>query len=153
MSKVSRTDRSEPVRKQRVPVSSNRAPLAYKGLDKDNFSYRWVLDRDDRIATFLEAGYEFVKPTGESVGESTVDSSKQVGSRVTKSAGFGGLKLYLMFLPIQFYNEDQLAKQKEIDELEATMREPGKGKIVPKEGVDFGSIKLERSGMPATKGS
>ena len=51
MSKVSRVDRSEPVRKQRVPVASNRAPLAYKGLDKDNFSYRWVIEKDDRIAT------------------------------------------------------------------------------------------------------
>ncbi len=152
MSKVSRVDRDEPVRKQRVPVSSNRAPLAYKGLDKDNFSYRWVMDRDDRIATFLEAGYEFVKPTGAPVGDPTVDSSKQVGSRVVKTAGFGGLKLYLMFLPIQFYNEDQMAKQKEIDALEATMREPGKGKIVSKD-IDFGSIKLDRSGMPSSEKS
>lgn len=151
MSKVSRVDRSEPVRKQRVPVASNRAPLAYKGLDKDNFSYRWVIEKDDRIATFLEAGYEFVKPTGEMVGDPTIDSSKQVGSRVTKSAGYGGLKLYLMFLPKQFYDEDQLVKQREIDELENTMREPGKGKIVPKDGVDFGSIKLDRGSMPLNK--
>ncbi len=148
MTKQARVDRSEPVRKQRVPVSSNRAPLAYRGLDQDNNSYRWVMDRDERIAMFIEAGYEFAKPTNEFVGESTVDSVKQVGSRVTKSAGYGGLKLYLMFLPKQFYDEDQLAKQKAIDELEDTMREPGKGKIVPKDGVDFGSIKLDRKGMP-----
>lgn len=153
MSKVSRTDRNEPVRKQRVPVSSNRAPLAYRGLDQQNNSYRWVMDKDERIAMFQEAGYEFVKPTGESVGESTVDSSKQVGSRVIKSAGYGGLKLYLMFLPKKFYDEDQMIKQRAIDELEDTMREPGKGKIVPKDGVDFGSIKLERKGMPVSEGS
>jgi hypothetical protein len=112
-----------------------------------------VVEKDDRIATFLEAGYEFVKPSGESVGESTIDSVKQVGSRVTKSAGYGGLKLYLMFLPKKFYDEDQLIKQREIDEIENTMREPGKGKIIPKDGVDFGSIKLERKGMGPSEGS
>ena len=145
-----RLNRDEPVRDSvRVPVSSNRAPLRYAGLDTKNFHQRWVLDQDDRIGLFLEAGYEFVKPTGSSVGEPTVDSSgKQHGSRVTKSAGFGGLKLILMQLPIKFYEEDQLAKQRDIDELEDTMRQPGKGKGIVSKEVDFGEIKLDRSGMP-----
>jgi hypothetical protein len=144
-----RIDRSDPVRKQRVPVSSNRAPLMYRGMDTDNFSYRWVIDNPDRIATFLEAGYEFAPPTaGNVVGEKTVDTTNDKSSRVSRSAKFGGLKLFLMRLPIEFYNEDQAAKQREIDEMENTMREPGKGRVVGKE-VDFGSIKLDRGGMPS----
>jgi hypothetical protein len=137
-------DRSEPVRGEtRIPVSSSRAPLRYAGLDKENFYYRWVIDRDDRISRFLDAGYTFVKPHHNIVGESTVETGKQDGSRVKKSAAFGGFFLYLMCLPIELYNEDQAAKQREVDEIENTMRQPGKGKAVGEE-IDYGKVTLER---------
>ncbi len=142
------SSRDEPVRKPRIPVASNRAPLTYKGLDKKNFHQRWVLDRDDRIAAFLDAGYEFVRPSGDKVGDPSVSTQSQDGSRVTKSAGFGGLKLFLMQIPIKFYNEDQQAKQREVDEIEDSMRRPGAGKHVGAD-VDYGSIKMDRGAMPA----
>ena len=94
---MTRESRQEPVHKTRVPVASNRAPLTYKGLDRMNYEPRFILDKDDRIAMFLEAGYEFVKPNGSGVGEKTVESSTPEGSRVTKSSG--GRKLYLMQQP------------------------------------------------------
>ena len=143
------SNRDEPVRKPRIPVASNRAPLTYKGLDTKNFYQRWVMDRDDRIAAFIDAGYEFVKPSGNAVGDPSVSTQAQDGSRVSKSAGFGGLKLYLMQLPIKFYNEDQAAKQREVDEIEDSMRRPGAGKHVSSD-VDYGSIKMDRGRMPST---
>lgn len=133
---MTRTSRDEPVRKPRVSVASNRAPLTYKGLDRANFEPRFVLDRDDRIAMFLEAGYEFVKPNGSGVGEKTVESSTPEGSRVTKSSG--GRKLYLMQQPIQFYREDQLAKLKAIEEEEASMRP----RVNRGAEADYGSISV-----------
>ncbi len=145
---MSKESRDEPVRKPRTPVASNRAPLVYRGQDTKNFSYRWVLDRDDRIAQFVEAGYEFAKPNGSAVGDPSIKTQEQDGSRVTKSAGFGGLKHILMRIPIKFYNEDQAAKQREVDSLEDSMRRPGTGKIVGKD-VDYGSIKMDRGAMPA----
>lgn len=146
---MSRISREEPTRTERVPVASNRAPLIYKGLDQKNFHQRWVLDRDDRLANFLQAGYVFKTKDDKNHGEETkVDTSSGLDSRVTKSAGFGGLKLYLMELPIAFYTEDQKAKQMEVNELEKTMRRPGAGKAVSSD-VDFGSISMDRGKMPA----
>ena len=140
---MSKVDRSEPVRgNTRIPVASNRAPLVYRGLDNENFYHRWVSDRDERIAMFLEAGYEFVKPTAQKiVGDPTVDSTS-IPDRVKKSKG--GTTQFLMRLPKKFYDEDQLAKQKEVDEIEASMRRPVTGKVVGSD-IDFGSIALERN--------
>jgi hypothetical protein len=117
---MTRTSRDESVRPTRTSVASNRAPLTYKGLDRENFEPRFVLDKDDRIAMFLEAGYEFVKPNGSGVGEKTVESSSGLDSRVSKSTR--GTKLYLMQLPMKFYKEDQLAKIKLVEEMEASMK-------------------------------
>src|SRR6266704_2132069 len=146
---MSRTpSREESVRsgKERVPVSSNRAPLRYKGLDTKNFVQRWVLDKDDRLQEFLDGGYEFVKPTvqGLRVGDPTVDSSKGLDTRVTKTAGFGNLRLFLMQIPRKWYEEDQAKKQLEVDQSEESMKAPGKGKSVP-EGIDYGKITMERT--------
>ncbi len=134
---MTRESRQEPVHKTRVPVASNRAPLTYKGLDRENFEPRFVLDRDDRIAMFLEAGYEFVKPTGSAVGEKTVESSSGLDSRVSKSTG--GRKLYLMQLPKKFYDADQLAKQKVVDEIEQSMRP----RVDRGAGADYGKVEIK----------
>ncbi len=144
---MSRTPKAESVRKERVPVASRREPLKYKGLDTQNFVQRWVLERDDRIEEFLAGGYEFVKPTGQGtvVGDPTVNSSSGIDTRVTKSAGFGGLRLILMQIPIEFYKEDQASKQREVDQTEDTMQRPGTGKAVPQEGVDYGKITMKRT--------
>lgn len=130
----------------RVPVASNRAPLTYRGLDRENFEPRWVLDKDDRIALFLEAGYSFVPKRANTVGDKTVDS-KTLDTRVSKSSG--GRSLFLMQLPKQFYNDDQKAKQRAVDELDESMKRPGKGNAV-NESVDYGSIKLDRGPMPSS---
>lgn len=143
-----RQARPESVRQEgeRIPVSSNRAPLLYRNLDTENFSHRWVIDKDDRIAKFLEGGYEFVMPTNKRVGEESVNSQSQdlQGARVSRSAGFGGYRLYLMRIPIDFYNEDQQAKQREVDELEETMRPAKTGKA----GVDYGKVTFSRKSTP-----
>jgi hypothetical protein len=150
MSRVTREEKKveEPTRTERVPVAANRSPLVYKGLDTKNFQQRWVIDRDDRIALFLQAGYTFVKPRGLPVGHPSYDTQKQDGARVTQSAGYGGLKLYLMEIPMKFYKEDQAAKQRDVDEIENSMRTPGKGKAVGAD-VDYGKIDLKRDGMQA----
>ncbi len=144
MSKSARVDREAPVRGNvRIPVASNRAPLVYRGLDTKNFYHRWVADKNERIAMFIEAGYEFVKPNKNMVvGDPTVDTTS-VTDRVKKA---GSPPLYLMRQPIEWYNEDQAAKQLAVDELEATMRRPGTGKAVGPD-VDYGSIKMERNNV------
>jgi len=136
---MSKVDRNE-TRQGRVPVASNRAPLAVKGFDHENFAGRWVDDRDDRLAMYLEAGYEFVPETvKDSFGDKTVDSSRGLDTRRKKPGG-KGKTLYLMQLPRELYNEDQLAKQREIDQMERAMASPGSGSI--EADVDYGQVSL-----------
>jgi hypothetical protein len=134
---MSKLDRQETRQGTRVPVASNRAPLVVKGFDHDNYAGRWVDDRDERIAMFLEAGYEFVTKEQAKVSkeDKTIDSSSGLDSRVKKPGG-QGKTLYLMRLPRQFYNEDQLAKQREVDEIERAMAASGK------DGVDYGQVSM-----------
>ncbi len=137
---ASRPTAEEP---KRIPVASNRAPLQFKGVDQENFAPRWVMDKDDRIPMFLEAGYTFVN-RGEQkiVGERTVDS-KTLDTRVSKSSG--GRQLFLMQLPKKFYDQDQAAKQRAVDELEKSMQRPVKNKD-DGDNPDYGKIVMERSG-------
>ena len=137
MSRPSREGRPE-----RIPVTASRAPLTVQGFDHQNFSGRWVNDVDDRIARFLDAGYEFITKDGVTVGEPTVDSSSGLDSRVSKPVG-RGVRAYLMRLPRNLYNEDQMAKQREIDALDEAIRRPGKrGGPISLE-VDYGEVSLE----------
>ncbi len=143
-----RQERPESVRAEgeRIPVSSNRSPLLYRNLDTKNYFHKWVIDKDDRIAKFLEGGYEFVEAVNKKVGESTVESQSQdlQGTRVSKAAGYGGLRLYLMRIKKEWYDEDQAVKQREIDELEATMRPAKSGSA----SIDYGKVSFSRKNTP-----
>ncbi len=141
---MSRINRTEDVRaesaKPRIPVSSSRAPLVVRGFDHENFMGRWVIDVDDRLARFLDGGWEFVtKDMIESAGESTVDSSKGSDTRLTKPAG-RGLTLYLMRIPKEYWEADQKEKQREIDRTERAMNSPGQGTVDSE--VDYGEISI-----------
>lgn len=145
---MSRVTRDDSVRTHRVPVADSRAPLVVKGLDQKNFFARWVLDVDERIATFQAAGYEFVnKNEIQSAGSKTVEASAEgQDTRVSKPAG-RGLRLYLMKQPRKFWLEDRKAKDRVIDSTEEAIK-PSK----EKDGANFGKIKLGNSvGEDSTK--
>lgn len=119
-------------RRKRVPVSGARNILTVANKDP-NYVYRWVLDIPGRMDIFKDAGYEVVIDKPE-VGDPTVDRHSQLGSAVTLVRGVS--TLVLMRIPREWYNEDQQAKQEEIDALEETMRHP--------EAADYGSVQLTR---------
>jgi hypothetical protein len=106
-------------RVKRTPVGGPRDVLTVSGKDP-NYAYRWVLDVPGRIQRFKDGGYEVVTD-GLEVGQATVDRGSNVGSGVTKSAG-AGQTLVLMRIPMEYYKEDQDAKQAEITALEASMK-------------------------------
>lgn len=127
MARPTKTDR-----KQRVPVGGHRNILTVANKDP-NFEYRWVLDSPGRLEQFKEGGYEVVTETPE-VGDPTVDRASQLGSAVTMVRGTS--TLVLMRIPREWYEEDQKAKQDEIDALEATMKAPSAG--------DYGGVAINR---------
>jgi hypothetical protein len=135
---MSRISRDEKARPARVSVASSRAPLVVKGLDQKNFFQKWVLDVDDRIQNFIEAGYDFVRKEPKVVaGEKTVETSEGLDSRISKPAG-RGLRLFLMQQPIKFRKEDQKAKDREIDLTEEAIK-PSNNKDVDAGKMSLGS--------------
>lgn len=137
---MSRLMRKESVRQGRIPVASNREPLIIKGLDTENFHHRWVTNTPERLEKFLMGGWEFCnKGDAEGpAGERTVESSKALDNRITKAGG-GGVTLYLMRIPIEFWEEDQAAKQADVRASEEAMKRPTAG--------DYGRIDVsERKG-------
>lgn len=108
-------------RPKRTPISS-RNRLSVKNQDP-GYVYRVVNDEDDRISRFQEAGYEICKEEAVgAVGDRRVDSTSSLGSTAHFSVG-KGTKAVLMRIPKEWYQEDQLAKQKEIDAVENTMKD------------------------------
>jgi len=120
-------------RPRRTPVNErNRLSVRNR---KDGYHYRIVNDVEDRIQQLLEAGYEVV-PADEAgkIGDKRVDNPSAPGSSSQISVG-QGVKAVLMRQRIDWYKEDQAAKQAQIDELEGTMNSSG----------DYGKVELRKA--------
>jgi len=119
-------------RPRRSPLAS-RNRLSVKNKEA-GFVYRIVNDVDDRVALLQEQGYEIC--TNESVGavgDKRVDNPTPLGSSSHISVG-QGVRAVVMRQKEEYYKEDQAIKQRQIDELEATMS---------KEKSDYGSIDIK----------
>lgn len=134
------TTRQEEIQKQkpkRVPMG-RRNILTVNGLkDTDEFHYHWFNDNGDRLHKCREAGYEFVLKSGLTAGDATIETARGTDSIMKKGVG-GGQIAYLMKIPLEFYKQDQAAKQVEVDSLEAEM------KLARRVENSIGSIKVSR---------
>lgn len=101
-------------RPTRTPVGQ-RNILTVKGKDP-NYHYRIVNDLDDRIAQFLEAGYELVEDTVE-VGDKRVNAASALGSKKNISVG-QGTKAHVMRIKKEWYDEDEATKLRQVAEIE-----------------------------------
>lgn len=101
-------------RPTRTPVGQ-RNILTVKGKDP-NFHYRIVNDLDDRVAQFLEAGYELVEDTVE-VGDKRVNAASALGSKKNISVG-QGTKAHVMRIKKEWYDEDEANKLRQVAEIE-----------------------------------
>lgn len=101
--------RRTPIGKRNKFTIENRDP---------NYQYRVVNDVEGRVQDLLDQDYEIVLDA--KVGDKRVDEISSLGSAKQISVG-GGLKAVVMRKRKDWFEDDQAAKQKEIDELEATM--------------------------------
>lgn len=125
-------------RPRRIPVSGNREILSVYGIPED-LRARWVNDEPGRINKFLMAGYTFFTDKHVRVGERTVNTGENIGSVISRNVG-GGMTSYLMVLDRDFYEQDQRAKQKIIDDQHASMH--GKAK----QAIDgYGDLNINNS--------
>lgn len=116
----------------RDSINGSRGVLTVKNKDP-NFVYRIVNDDADRIAQLQERGYEVVTQNTP-IGDKRVATPTQEGSPVQINVG-QGKKAYLMRIKKEFYDEDQAAKQAEVDAIEQAAAGSTAG--------DYGSIKIE----------
>jgi hypothetical protein len=123
MTRLTREELKSKVRPDRVPVyEANRNKITVEGLDHENFQYRWVNDKEDRLDVFLKAQWEFVPKKGLKAGDGGIDLSSRTTSAMSKGMG-GGVVAYLMCIPKDIWLMDQARKEKEdIAALEAEMR-------------------------------
>jgi hypothetical protein len=108
--------------RERVPVHESKDKIKFRGLDHESFYYRLVRNTPDRINQFLNAGYTFVNKNGSVKGDAVVDSSQGTDS-LFEIAGGLGVTLVLMALPRDLWEQDQKAKQVQVDELEESMKQ------------------------------
>ena len=109
-------------RPKRTPVSG-RNILSVQGKD-ENFEYRFVNDTGDRVSMFKEAGWETVPADSVRVGDRRVEQATSEGSIAQASISrTSHEKAVLMRIPKEWYEEDQLAKQKRVDELEQSTKQ------------------------------
>jgi hypothetical protein len=111
-------DRPDRSKKTRTPLGA-RNRLTFSNLDPE-FQYRVINDVDDRLMRAQEAGYEFVE-SPEQLGDKKVAEASKIGTSVSKPVGNGTIG-YLMRIPKKWYEEDQAAKQKQIDQTEAALK-------------------------------
>ena len=106
-------------RPKRVPLAG-RSRLAIKNQDP-NYHYRIVnanLESDpDRVTNLQEQGYEVVPRGGADTGDKRVDNPSALGSAGQISVG-QGTKAVVMRIRKDWFQEDQAAKQEEINKTE-----------------------------------
>lgn len=121
-------------RPQRTPVGT-RNILTVKGKDP-NYEYRIVNDVDDRVAQFLEAGYELVDDETVQVGDKRVNAPTSLGSKKEISVG-QGVKGRVMRIKREWFEEDQARKLAHVAEIERATKEKAL------DGT-YGELKLSR---------
>ena len=139
-------------RTQRVPLGKHRARLAVDPtLIPPGKVGRWINDHPGRLIQAEQGGYAFVENPHAQVGEGedrrdplstkvcTVVGSKQHGSP---------LLAYLMVIDKDLYDEDQRAKQGQVDEIDKAIKEGAIASehldkedmgrtYIPKEGIRY----------------
>jgi hypothetical protein len=97
---------------------------------------RWINDTaDGRVQRAEDGGYGFVTADGtERIGEGQ-NGNSDLGSRISRIVGTKEdgtpLRAYLMAIDEEYYQEDQAAKQKEVDEIDAQIRSGSVGNTKP----------------------
>ena len=133
----SRAKMVEKTRPERISVANQRDKLTVYGQDA-NRHYRWVNDNNDgqRIFMLENAGYRIETDKTLTIGQRKMSDSKGQGSAHRKFVGTdkegNSIYAYLMSVEQEFYQEDQAAKQTEVDNKEKGIADQG----------DYGTVEL-----------
>jgi hypothetical protein len=129
--------------RKRIPMSVPRTKLAVQEIP--GYHLHWMLGTPDRLAQAQQAGYTFVEKdevalNNHSLGSKlTTDGNTDMGSRVSHVAGSEvssdgqAVRLYLMKIPEEWWQEDQKALEGPDSRLE-NVRKSLLGGLIGSEG-------------------
>ena len=119
--------RGKPNEPQRIPLHEQKDKLTVYFTEeaKKKYKGRWIEDEADggrKVERYLRAGYEFATPEDVvTIGDDLEYNSDKNGTiiRTVANPSLGDNRyLYLMKIPVKYYNEDQKAKQDAITDRE-----------------------------------
>lgn len=134
---MARQTSSASARPTRTPISG-RNVLTVSGKEP-GYTYRVVNDQGSRVAEFLDRGYELVEAADVRVGDKRVNATTPEGTKAQVSVGKGE-KAFVMRIKQDWYDEDQKAKQVQVNELEAAIKQNVSG------AADYGTVKISTGG-------
>ncbi len=134
---MARQTASASARPTRTPISG-RNVLTVSGKEP-GYTYRVVNDQGSRVAEFLDRGYELVEAADVRVGDKRVNATTPEGTKAQVSVGKGE-KAFVMRIKQDWYDEDQKAKQVQVNELEAAIKQNVSG------AADYGTVKISTGG-------
>jgi hypothetical protein len=135
------------IRRKRIPLGTPRMKLT--APQKEGKVRRWINDDGSRVAMAVQGGYTFVEEEITPGDPDVKNRNRDLGARtsvpVGKKEDGTPLYAYLMEIDKDLYEEDQRAKQVQLDELEAALRggkdqhgQVGRdGRYIPKEKITF----------------
>lgn len=139
-------------RMERIPVGTRNRLTAPK---RPGYVRRWVNNQPGRIQMFEQAGYTQVtdkdydpaNPGVVRVGDMVGNRPAPMGSSVIEEVG-GGNRAVLMEIRKDWYDEDQEAKSRKLDEMEAQIkRRPNKDGFYGNISVDGTGRSKKRSAV------
>lgn len=132
---MARTPSVASARPQRASLGK-RDRLSIKNKEP-GFVYRIVNDVDDRVEQLSGLGYELcTKEQVGAIGNKRVDNTSSIGSAAHFSVG-QGVKAVVMRIPEEWFKEDQAAKLKDVDAVEATMKSDAR------KAADYGKLDIQ----------
>lgn len=136
----------KPKRRQRVPFGQHRRRLSIPEVLQEDKAhhYHWINDTQDRVQRALIAGYEYVekKDLGDQdIGDPGLhNGNSNLNSRVSRR--LRDFEVFLMRIPIEFYEEDRALKAANDDEIDRAIKKGGKDRLDQPHGFD---VRVDRA--------
>lgn len=130
-------------RETRVPLGVPRAKLGAPEIP--GFHLHWLNDEPGRIPAAIDGGYEHVHEKELKGEANSADLGEKVSRIVGRNEDGSPLKAYLMKIKLEWYQEDQKAKRKELDGIDKAIRQgklnekPDDRRYIPREGISVDS--------------
>lgn len=144
--------------RRRIPLTTPRLKLETPKIE--GFVCQWFADRPGRLQQAQDAAWEFVSPDEIQVNNNSLagdvarDGNTDLGNRISLHAGVHengqGMRLYLMKIRQQYWDEDQKELADRSEQVAATIRGAGDVNGNPHEAQGDASLRYVK-GAPRRK--